>query len=133
MQAFGRRHFPALPPEHTRFVALECLGSGRVCAAESEGFLVPHRYDAQLKDLVSACGAEVGVPVVRGLHVSFASDGQIALHGGYRSVLLGGVNELKLPANYHQPWDTADNVDFDAVADSVRVLDAFVRRLAADS
>ena len=30
--------------------------------------------------------------------------------------MLGSVNEYKLPANYHWPTDTADNVDYDTVA-----------------
>lgn len=135
MQGFADRHFAGLPVHSTDVIALECLGSGRVVAAESEGFLLPHAYDAGLKDLAVACGRRVGVDVVRGLHVAFSSDGQIALHAGYRSLLLGGIDELKLPANYHQLHDTADNVDFAAVEDSVKVLEELVRTLAdqADS
>jgi Zn-dependent M28 family amino/carboxypeptidase len=131
MQAFGRRHFGELPRESTTFIALECLGSGHVTIAESEGFLVPHAYDAELKDLATACAGRLGIPVRRGLHIVFASDGQIALHAGYRTMIIGGTDELKLPANYHKPTDTPENIDHDGLAASVDVLEATVRALAA--
>jgi hypothetical protein len=131
MQAFGRRHFAALPRESTTIVTLECLGSGRLCLAESEGFLVPHGYDEGLKRLAASVADRVGVSARRGLHVSFASDGQIGLHAGYRSLLIGGIDELNLPANYHKPTDVPDNVDLDSVADAVRLVHALAGELAA--
>ena len=131
MQAFGERHFAALPRESTTVVALECLGSGRLAVAESEGFLLPHFYDGALKELATECARRAGVEVVRGLHVVFASDAQIAVHAGYPTMLLGGIDELKLPAHYHKPTDLPENIDMDSLADAVRVLDALVRELAA--
>jgi hypothetical protein len=130
MQAFGRRHFDQLPRETTTIVALECIGSGRLCLAESEGFLVPHGYDDGLKDLAMTVAERTGVPLRRGLHVSFASDGQIGLHAGYRSLLIGGIDELNLPANYHKPTDVPDNVDLDSVVDAVRLVHALAHELA---
>jgi Peptidase family M28 len=130
MQAFGRRHFPELPRESTTIVTLECVGSGRLCLAESEGFLVPHAYDSELKRLAASVAERVGVPVRRGLHVSFASDGQIGLHAGYRSLLIGGIDELNLPANYHKPTDVPDNVQLGCVADAVRLTHALALELA---
>jgi hypothetical protein len=130
MQAFGRRHFGALPRERTQVIAVECLGSGNVTIAESEGFVVPHYYDAGLKDLATECARRLGVPVRRNLHIAFASDAQIALHGGYRAMVLGSTDELKLPSNYHKPTDTADNLDFECLDQAVDVLEATVRELA---
>ena len=130
MQAFGERHFGELPRETTSVVALECLGSGRVTVAESEGFLVPHHYDAALKDLATGVGRGQGIEIVRGLHVAFASDAQIAVHAGYPTMLLGGIDELKLPANYHKPTDVPENIDMDCLSDAVRVLDGLVREIA---
>jgi hypothetical protein len=129
MQAFGERHFPALPRETTTIVALECLGSGRLTVAESEGFLVPHHYDSALKDLATDVGRREGIEIIRGLHVVFASDGQIGVHAGYPTMLLGGIDELKLPANYHKPTDVPENIDMDCLADAVRLLDALVREI----
>jgi len=131
MQAFGERHFPALPRESTTVVALECLGSGRLAVAESEGFLVPHFYDGALKDLATQCARGAGIEIVRNLHVVFASDAQIAVHAGYPTMLLGGIDHLKLPAHYHKPTDVPENIIMECLADAVRVLDALVRELAA--
>src|SRR4051812_47492500 len=130
MQEYGRAHFAALPRESTDVIALECLGSGTVTVAESEGFLVPHHYDAGLKDLATDCARRLGIDVRRGLHIVFASDAQIALHAGYRAMTLGATDELKLPANYHKPTDTADNLDFDCLDQAVDVLERTVRAIA---
>jgi hypothetical protein len=45
--------------------------------------------------------------------------------------MLGSVNEFKVPSNYHKPTDTADNVDYDRVAEAVALCDALIRRAAA--
>ena len=133
MQAFGERHFPALPRESTAVVALECLGSGRLAVAESEGFLLRHYYDDELKDLATACAQRAGVPVRRGLHIAFTSDAQIAVHAGYPSMTLGATDHLKLPSNYHKPTDTADNLDFDCLDQAVDVLEGMIREMAAQA
>src|SRR4051812_12859336 len=133
MQEYGRAHFAELPRETTDVIALECLGSGTVTVAESEGFLVPHHYDAGLKDLATACARRLGVEVRRGLHIVFASDAQIALHAGYRAMTLGATDELNLPANYHKPTDTPDNLDMDCLDRAVDVLERTLRELSVQA
>jgi Peptidase family M28 len=127
MQAWGRRHFSALSPQTTTFVALETLGSGQLTIAEAEGFLVPHAYSPEVKDQLEHCARELGVVVRRGMSNSFASDGQIPLHSGYPAALLGGLDEFLLPANYHKPWDLPEKLDYACVENAVRLLDAFIR------
>ena len=58
-----------------------------------------------------------------------ASDAQIAVHAGYPTMLLGGIDHLKLPAHYHKPTDVPENIIMECLADAVRVLDALVREL----
>jgi peptidase M28-like protein len=130
MQAWGRRHFPTLPPETTTFVALEMLGSGNLTIAEAEGFLVHHDYTAEVKDELERCARQVDVPAQRDLINAFASDGQIALHAGYPTALLGALDDYYLPANYHKPWDLPENVDYECVENGIRVLDAFIHAQA---
>jgi hypothetical protein len=130
MQAWGRRRFGALDPERTAFVALETLGSGHLAIAESEGFLWQHRFDAALKDRAEACARAEGIEVWRGLRNSFASDGQIPLHAGFPTMLLGGLDDLKLPKNYHKPTDVPEALDLACMEDAVRLLAAFVRATA---
>lgn len=127
MQAWGRRRFADLDLATTSFIALETLGSGRLGIAESEGFLVQHAYDAALKDHAMACAEAVGVELGRGMSNSFASDGQIPLHAGFPSLLLGGLDTTNLPLNYHKPWDLPGALDYDAMADAVRLVGAIVR------
>jgi Peptidase family M28 len=130
MQAWGRRHFPSLPPETTTFVALETLGSGNLTIAEREGFLIPHPYTPAVKDALERAAAEVGVEARRGLSNSFASDGQIPLLAGYPTALLGGLDDYLLPANYHKPWDLPENLDWECVENAVLLLDEFIRAQA---
>jgi hypothetical protein len=132
MQAWGRRHFPSLSPRTTTFVALETLGSGNLTIAEAEGFLVPHAYSPEVKDELEGCARELGVPVRRGLSNSFASDGQIPLHAGYPSALLGGLDDFLLPANYHKAWDLPEKLDYACIENAVWLVDAFIRAQAEE-
>lgn len=130
MQAWGRRNFHKLPRDTTTFIALEMLGSGNLTIAEAEGFLVHHDYTDAVKDELERCAREVDVVVQRDLINAFASDGQIALHAGYPTALLGALDDYYLPANYHKPWDLPENVDYECVENAIRLLDAFIRAQA---
>jgi hypothetical protein len=131
MQAWGRRHFAEFPHETTTFLALDTLGSGRLVIVDAEGFLIAHRYDRELCERLSAIAERIGVHAER-LETSFATDGEIAHNAGYRAAFLGSIDEYALPANYHQPTDTPDNVDLECVADAVKLTEALVRELAQE-
>jgi hypothetical protein len=133
MQAFGRRHFSRFSPAHTHFICVDTVGSPTLIELECEGMLVMRDYPEDFKTLVSDCAAEVGVELQRGLRFRNATDGLISLRAGYPTVMLGSVNELKLPSNYHWRTDTADNVEYQSVADAVKLCDAVIRRLAQPS
>lgn len=131
MAAWGRRHFPDLPRDASWVIAVDSVGSPTLCAPISEGFLRPYDYDAGLRrHAIEAAGAH-GIDVEADFRFSFATDAQIAHHAGYRSMMLGSVDELRSPSNYHWPSDTAENVDYTTVADAVTVVDGIIRRLAA--
>jgi acetylornithine deacetylase/succinyl-diaminopimelate desuccinylase-like protein len=133
MREWGRRHFPRLPMETTEFVALETLGSGNLAVAEGEGFLVSYPYDAELRDAASQAARTAGVDASRGLVNSFISDAIVPLQAGYPTIMLGAVDDLKLPSNYHKPWDTPEKLDYGCVEDAVKLLDALIRARAAAS
>jgi acetylornithine deacetylase/succinyl-diaminopimelate desuccinylase-like protein len=128
MQAFARRHFPALPRATTEFVCLECVGSPRLCVVEGEGMLRMRMYPEEARDALAAAAREAGVELERGLRTVAATDALIPLRAGYRAAVLGGVDETKFPANYHWPSDTPDNLDWSSVEGAVRVCEAYVRR-----
>ncbi len=132
MHGFARRHFPALPTAHTRFVCVDTVGSEQLIVLEAEGMLVMRPYPEWFKSLMAECAEAEGIELRRGLKFRNATDGLISLRGGYDTVMIGSVNrDTKLPANYHWPTDTADNVLFETVDDAVRLCDAVTRRLAA--
>jgi Peptidase family M28 len=130
MQAFGRRHFRALPRETTELVCLECLGSPLLCLVEGEGMLRMRLYPEAAREALAAAAEEAGVPLVRGLRTVAATDGLIPLRAGYRVSLLGGVDETKFPSNYHWPSDVPDNLDWSSIEGAVRVCEAYLRRRA---
>jgi hypothetical protein len=130
MQAFGRRHFRALPRETTELVCLECLGSPLLCLVEGEGMLRMRLYPDEAREALAAAADDAGVPLVRGLRTVAATDGLIPLRAGYRVSLLGGVDETKFPSNYHWPSDVPDNLDWSSIEGAVRVCEAYVRRRA---
>jgi hypothetical protein len=43
---------------------------------------------------------------------------------------IGSVTEYLVPANYHWPTDTADNVDYSSVQDSVEIVMQTIARSA---
>lgn len=131
MQAFARRHFGALPPASTYVVCVDTVGSPELALIEGEGMLRMREYPENFKELVAACARERGVRLRRGLRFRNATDGLIALRAGYPTATIGSVTHLKVPANYHWPTDTAENVDHRSVEDAVTLCAGVARRLAA--
>ncbi len=127
MQAFGRRHFPALPRATTEFVCLECIGSPQLCVVEAEGMLRMRHYPEASREALARAGEAAGVDLLRGLRTVAATDALIALRAGYPTCTLGGVDETKFPSNYHWPSDTPDNLTWESLEGAVRVCEAYVR------
>jgi len=127
MQAFAARHFDRLARETTEFVCLECVGSPQLCVVEGEGMLRMRNYTESSRERLGAAGAAAGVELWRGLRTVAATDALIALRAGYRTCLLGGVDETKFPSNYHWPSDVPDNVDWSRVEAAVDVCLRYVR------
>jgi hypothetical protein len=130
MQGFGRRHFRDLPRETTDFVCLECVGSPQLCVVEGEGMLVVDDYPEEARDALARAGETAGVPLRRGLRLVVASDALIALRAGYRSSLLGGVDDTKFPSNYHWPSDVPENLTWESIERAAAVSEAYVRNAA---
>ena len=106
----------------TSFLCLDTVGSPELVLIEGEGFLRMYEYPSQQKERVAAAARDAGVHVRRGIRFTFATDGLIPLRQGYQVASIGSVTEHLVPANYHWPTDTADNVDYASVADSVEIV-----------
>jgi acetylornithine deacetylase/succinyl-diaminopimelate desuccinylase-like protein len=129
-QAYFRRHAEELARADTHVIVADVVGSPRLVLVEGEGMLQRTEYDRALKDVVEAAARAAGIPIVREHWLSFGSDALAALRAGFPSVLIASFDELKLPANYHWPTDTAENVDYGTVAQAAEVIEGAIRLLA---
>ncbi|MGB7588300.1 MAG: M28 family peptidase [Solirubrobacterales bacterium] len=129
MKAFGERHFPALPRESTFFLCLDTIGSPHLLVLRGEGFLRMREYPPRALALMDGLAEELGIWLFPNLRLHNGTDGMEPLAAGYETAALCGCTDLKQPANYHWPNDVAENVDFDTIADAVRLSEAAIRRL----
>jgi Zn-dependent M28 family amino/carboxypeptidase len=129
MVAWSERHLDRFDPATTTVLCLDTVGSPRLVALEGEGMLAMNEYPRDLLEAIHAAAAELGVAVHRDLRFRNATDGLIALKRGYRTAMIGSVDEYKIPPNYHWPTDTADRVDYRTVADAARLCRRVIERL----
>ncbi len=129
MKAFGERHFPSLPREGTFFLCLESIGSPHLLVLRGEGFLKMRDYPARSLAFMDGLAAELGIWLFPNLRLHNGTDGLEPAAAGYETAVLAGCTDLKQPANYHWWHDLAENVDFDTVADGVKLSEAAIRRL----
>lgn len=129
IKAFGERHFDSLPRESTFFLCLETLGSPHLLVLRGEGFLKMREYPLRALALMDGLAEELGIHLFPNLRLRNGTDGLESLAAGYETAVLASCTELKQPANYHWWHDLAENVDFDTVADGIRLAEAAIRRL----
>jgi len=129
IKAFGERHFDSLPRESTFFLCLETLGSPQLLVLRGEGFLKMREYSPRALALIDGLAEELGIELYPNLRLRNGTDGLEPLAAGYETAVLASCTELKQPANYHWWHDLAENVDFDTVADGIRLAEAAIRRL----
>jgi len=129
IKAFGERHFDSLPRESAFFLCLETLGSPQLLVLRGEGFLKMREYSPRALALMDGLAEELGIELYPNLRLRNGTDGLEPLAAGYETAVLASCTELKQPANYHWWHDLAENVDFDTVADGIRLAEAAIRRL----
>jgi len=129
MKAFGERHFPTLPRESTFFLCLESTGSPHLLVLRGEGFLKMREYPPRALALMDGLAEELEIPLWPNLRTRSGTDGLESSAAGYETAVICSCTDLKQPANYHWWHDLAENVDFDTVADGIRLSEAAIRRL----
>src|SRR6476659_1047750 len=129
MKAFGERHFPNLPRDKTFFVCLESTGSPHLLVLTGEGFLKMRDYPPRSLSLMDELAAELDIWLYPNLRTRSGTDGLESSAAGYETAVIASCTDLKQPANYHWWHDLAENVDFDTVADGIRLSEAAIRRL----
>jgi len=129
MEAFGRRHFDALPRESTHVICLDTVGSPHLLLLEGEGMLGIREYPKDFLRLVRECAGGLGVFLWPNLRFRNGTDGLTALRFGFPTAMIGSVDRYRFPTNYHWPTDTPENVHYGTVADAARVSHAVIERL----
>ncbi len=129
IKAFGERHFQDLPRESAFFLCLESTGSPHLLVLRGEGFLKMREYPARSLALMDGLAEELEIDLFPNLRLRSGTDGLEPLAAGYETAVLCSCTDLKQPANYHWWHDLAENVEFDTVADGVRLSAAAIRRL----
>jgi hypothetical protein len=129
MHRFAERHFAALPRDSTFFLSLDTVGSPHLCVLRGEGMFGVTEYPAASLELLDGLAAELGIRLFPNLRLRNATDGVYPLDAGYQCASMCSVTDLKQPANYHWPTDTPERVDYETVADAIRLTEATIRRL----
>jgi Peptidase family M28 len=129
IKAFGERHFAELPHESTFFLCLETMGSPHLLVLRGEGFLKMREYPPRSLALMDELAEELGISLFPNLRLRNGTDGLEPLAAGYETAVLASCTDLKQPANYHWWHDLAENVNFETVADGIRLSEATIRRL----
>jgi hypothetical protein len=129
IKAFGERHFPQLPRESTFFLCLESTGSPHLLVLRGEGFLKMREYPPRSLALMDGLAEELDIDLFPNLRLRSGTDGLEPLAAGYETAVLCSCTDLKQPANYHWWHDLAENVEFDTVAEGIKLSEAAIRRL----
>jgi hypothetical protein len=129
MVRYAERHFPELPRERTKVICIDTVGSPKLLLLLGEGMLGIRDYSQPFHSFLMDCARELDVDVYDELRFRNATDGLIALKGGFEAAMLGSADEFKLPTNYHWPTDTADRVDYSTVAEAARLCARAIERL----
>ncbi|MCW3047361.1 MAG: hypothetical protein JWO74_1645 [Solirubrobacterales bacterium] len=130
MHRFARRHFPDLPVRDTFVLCVDTVGSGKLLVLRGEGMLKLYRYPQPALELIDGLAGQLGIDLEPNVMLRNATDGLYALKAGFPSAMLGSVSENGAPGNYHWPTDTPENVNYETLADAVRLCTALVHRLA---
>ncbi len=131
IRAFMDRHGPELDRETTSFLCVDTVGSPRLVMLEGEGPAWMEDYDPALRDTVARVAERDGLKLERGFRARASTDAIIPQRHGYRMANLCSVNDYHNLSNYHLPSDTAENVNYETVAEAAKVAYALASELAA--
>lgn len=132
MRQWLKRQRAELPRSRTIFVNLDKVGTGTVRYAVKEGFLFTSAFHPQLVELCREIAEEdeeenrfAAKPLVSRL----TSDALVARAGGYPATTISCLNALDYSPNYHQPTDTPDRVDGDALDRAFEFSSELIERI----
>jgi peptidase M28-like protein len=119
MREWLRRHRGELATERVVFLNVDTVGNGTVRYTTKEGFLLASPYHPTLVQLCREIADEDeqdGRRYGARPYVSRSvSDAHAARTRGFAAITIRCLNALDYAANYHQPTDTPDRIDPDAL------------------
>ena len=131
IRAFMARHAPELELGGTVVLNYDTVGSPSLIMLEAEGpFWMEEYPGTEFRDLIARCAQENGISLERGFRARASTDGVIPARAGYPTATLASLNEWRAASNYHLLTDTPDNLDYQTIADAVRLGYQTLRLLA---
>ena len=118
MREWLGRHRAELSADRTVFLNIDKVGTGTVRYATKEGLVLGARNDPGLIDLCEEIAAEdekEGRFGARSVVARAPSDALVARARGYRTITISCLGALDYDPNQHQPTDTPDRVDRQAL------------------
>ena len=133
MREWLRAHRAELPRERTIFLNLDKVANGTIRYAIREGLVVTAPHDP---DLVAICdeiatGDEDGRFGARPLVARATSDALVARSAGYRAITISCLGVLDYQPDHHQPTDTPDRVDSEALERALGFCSELIERVDA--
>lgn len=132
MREWLKRHRSELPRDRTVFVNLDKVAHGTIRYTTKEGLVLAASNDP---DLVAMCDdiasedGEDGRFGARPLVARTTSDALAARARGFRAITISCLGALDYQPNQHQPTDTPDRVDADALERAFEFCSALLERI----
>jgi hypothetical protein len=135
MKAFLKRHKGELDKERTVFINVDEVGAGTVRYGQREGMLLPGKSHPQLFDIaeqIAEDDGEDGAFSAKPLQLRTPTDASIARLAGYPAITVGCRNAVGYVPHHHQPSDTIDNIDGEALERAYGFTAELIERLDAE-
>lgn len=131
MREWLRAHRHELDPDRTVFLNVDIAGYGTVRYTTKEGLAFPVRYSPELIELCEQIRAQdrddrFGA---RPLVSRLATDACVAARHGYRAIQISCLPELDIAPNYHQPTDTPDRLQPEALERAYEFCSQLIERI----
>lgn len=126
-----KRHRTELPRGRTVFLNVDKVAHGTVRYTTKEGFLLAASYDSRLVTICEeiAEGDEEDRFGARAVVTRETSD-TVPVHArGHPAIKVSCLGALDYQPNYHQPTDTADRVDDDALGRGYEFCSALIEQM----
>ncbi len=131
IRGFMARHAHELDPGQTLVLNYDTVGSPDLIMLEAEGpFWMEDYPGPEFRDLIARCADESGIPLERGFRARASTDSVIPARAGYPTATLASLNHWRAPSNYHLRTDIPGNLDYETIADAVRLGYETLCRLA---